>query len=103
MQIYAFDSEKRQVSAASAIRGCNYTCFECQGPVRLRGGNRRQLHFYHVESPEHCTLNKKSLNHIHTQHYIKKKLAPEEILLEVPFPKIGRIADVVWPAKKLIF
>ena len=41
--------------------------------------------------------------HIQTQCYLQKTLPPGECLLEVRFPSIGRIADAVWTAKKLIF
>ena len=33
----------------------------------------------------------------------KKALAPQEVWLEKSFPQIRRVADVVWPAQKIIF
>lgn len=34
---------------------------------------------------------------------IKKALAPQEVWVEKNFPQIGRIADVAWPAQKIVF
>ncbi|MFZ0565261.1 MAG: competence protein CoiA family protein [Chlamydiales bacterium] len=103
MQIYAFNEKGRLLTVHEALRHKNYICPECQNRVRLRGGMWRQLHFYHIDLSPSCSLSKKSLIHIHTQYALQKKLAPEKIWLEHPFPEIRRIADVVWPAKKLVF
>lgn len=102
MQIYAFDNEGNLQSAHQAHRGHLYTCPECKATVRVRGGRFRQLHFYHPESTL-CHLHGKSATHLHIQISLQKMLAPEIILIEQRFPTIGRIADVVWPAQKLIF
>lgn len=42
-------------------------------------------------------------SHKKVQLALKKALTPHEVWLEKNFPVIGRIADVVWPAQKLIF
>lgn len=102
MQIYAFDRVGHLVSAEDARKGENYCCPECRKNLRLRGGWQRQLHFYHLEST-FCRLKQKSLTHLHIQYALQKMLAPHEVWLEHRFPEIGRIADVVWPEKKLIF
>lgn len=102
MQIYAIDSLDQIIHVARACRGKVYTCPECQKPIRLRGGRFRQLHFFHLE-PTPCRLHSKSQTHLHIQHALQKMLAPERVLIEHRFPQIGRIADIVWPAQKLIF
>ena len=42
-------------------------------------------------------------SHRATQNALKNALAPEEVWLERNFSSIGRIADVVWPAQKVVF
>ena len=43
------------------------------------------------------------ISHRTIQLALKKALAPQEVWLEKSFPQISRVADVVWPAKKIIF
>ncbi len=103
MQIYAFNEKRNLICASRACRHQNYFCLECRGIVHLRGGEWRRLHFYHISPHERCALAKKSLIHLQVQYALQKMLSPEEVLLEQRFREINRIADVVWPAKKLIF
>ncbi|MCC5831626.1 MAG: hypothetical protein JJU12_01090 [Chlamydiales bacterium] len=42
-------------------------------------------------------------SHRFIQLAIKEALAPQEVWLEKSFPEIGRVADVVWPCRKIIF
>lgn len=81
----------------------NYICFECKSQVRLRGGLQRQKHFYHVDPNRSCKLGGKSLLHLQVQCYLQSLLPQGDCLLEHRFPRINRIADVVWLSKKLIF
>lgn len=102
MQIYALDHLNRTIHVEKAHRGHTYTCQECQKPVRLRGGKLRQRHFFHLETTP-CRLHGKSQTHLNIQLALKQMLSPQEVLIEHPFPFIGRIADLVWPDQKLIF
>ncbi|MFN0065944.1 MAG: competence protein CoiA [Chlamydiales bacterium] len=103
MQCHAYNVLGNRVQATEASRGLNYTCPECGGVVRLRGGQHRQLHFYHLHPPRECRQSGKSLMHLHMQLRLQKIISPEKSVIEHPFPSIGRIADVVWPAEKLLF
>ena len=102
MQIYALDHMSRLVHTRAAVRGIKYTCPECHQEVRMRGGRVRRSHFYHPDATS-CVLHGKSLTHIHIQCALQNMLSPEQVQLELRFPEIGRVADVVWPAQKLIF
>lgn len=101
MQIYALDEGKPTVaSKASRIR--TYTCPECQGVLRVRGGRFKKIHFYHISPPTHCFLSQKSEEHIQIQLYLAEQ-RKEESAIEHPFPNINRIADVVWKKEKIVF
>ena len=102
MQIYALDHKSRSVHARAAERGISYTCPECSKEVRMRGGLARQPHFYHLFATS-CFLQGKSLTHLQIQYALQTMLSPEQTLLEHRFPQIGRVADVVWPAQKMVF
>jgi competence protein CoiA len=102
MQIYAFDIQGTLIPVTQAHRGNIYRCPECGERVQPRGGRFRRLHFYHLKSTS-CRLHSKSLTHLHIQYALQQMLAPETTLLEHRFPQIGRVADVVWPAQRLIF
>ena len=103
MQLYALDPQKQLISAAQASRHRNYACLECQGVVRLRGGIHRQNHFFHLELGLTCHLSGKSMAHLQVQCLLQRLIPPGESRLEYRFPKINRIADVVWFQGKLIF
>jgi competence protein CoiA len=103
MQLYAKDSNQELIFVDRAERQKNYFCMECGTIVRVRGGIHRQNHFYHLEPHRTCFLHAKSLAHIHVQCHLQTLLSPEECHLEHAFPEIGRIADVVWAPRHLIF
>ena len=102
MQLIALDGQKR-IHANFAVKQSTYICPECLSPVRARSGPHRQAHFYHSSKNPLCHQNGKSLCHLHTQLAIAKELPPKEVELEVGFSEIGRIADVVWETKKILF
>jgi competence protein CoiA len=102
MQLIALDGQKR-IHANFAAKRSIYLCPECFNPLRVRSGPHRQAHFYHPSKNPLCYQNGKSLFHLNTQLAIAKQLPPKEAELEVAFPEIGRIADVVWEAKKILF
>lgn len=91
------------ISADQAKRQQDYFCPECDGIVRLRAGEQRLKHFYHLAKSAHCRQQNKSLEHIQTQRLIQEKIGFSLCRLEVPFPQINRIADVVWEEEKIIF
>src|SRR5690349_20431498 len=84
------------ISADQANRQQDYFCPECEGVVRLRAGEQRLKHFYHLAKSAHCRQQKKSLEHIQTQRFIQERIGASRCQLEVPFPSIARIADAVW-------
>jgi competence protein CoiA len=102
MQLYALDQGK-PLFASDAEKGKSYQCPECNAPVRVRGGPSRQIHFYHPVLPKKCRQHEKSQEHIRLQWKLFELFGPSESQIECPFPTIGRIADVVWHPKKLIF
>lgn len=100
VQLYAYDTTGRKVFIEEAIRGIDYFCMECQSEVRVRGGNWRQLHYYHQKNI-HCSQREKSLEHIAVQNKLVQEL--DGAKMEVVFPSIGRIADVAWNRMKIVF
>ncbi len=102
MQVYAFNKNQNRVFVEAAEQASDYSCLECGQTVRKRGGLHKQLHFYHLHPETSCRLNGKSAEHIAIQRYLKNLLG-ETCEEEVAFPHIGRIADIVWFSKNLIF
>jgi len=101
MQLYALDGSRKPILAEEAIREKAYLCPECLRPVRVRGGPHRQIHFYHIKKQSLCREQGKSLEHLQLQLFLKK-LFPA-IVLERPFPEIGRIADAHLEEEQIIF
>ncbi len=87
------------ILASHARRDIDYTCPECSGLVRCRGGQRRQTHFYHIRRPASCRQHGKSLAHLQIQLHLKS-LIPS---LEIEKRLQGRIADALWEKEKIIF
>ncbi len=100
MQVYAFD-ENRPLLAAEADKGINYCCPECRGIVRLRRGEQRQPHFFHLKLNPTCRLSQKGMIHLQLQYFVKNLFESAE--MEKSFPEIGRIADVADDQSKTIF
>ncbi len=103
MQLFALDKNGELIFARDAHKQSNYRCLECEGIIRLRAGSLRRAHFYHLSPPKSCQLHAKSMEHIQTQRYLQDILPKGDVALEHPFKPVGRIADVVWFSKKLIF
>lgn len=103
MQLFAIDENGLPIASNHADKQCNYRCYECKGIVRLRSGIHRRKHFYHVNATPACRLNGKSLVHLQVQCFVQSVLPQDESALEVPFPDIQRIADIVWESKKIVF
>jgi competence protein CoiA len=98
MQLYALDKSSL-VLANHAVRDRSYLCPECHGFVRIRGGGRRQIHFYHARRPASCRQHGKSLAHLQIQLHLKS-LIPS-LVLEKRFA--SRIADACWDQEKVVF
>lgn len=103
MQICANDENKRVIFAAEAVKHQDYFCVECNEPVRLRSGIYRQAHFYHIRPNGACRLHSKGLPHLMLQYYLRDLLPQGEVDLECRFDAIGRIADVAWHPRRLIY
>ena len=100
MLLLALD-EKKLITTFQAQKGKNYTCPDCGQSLRLRAGIRTQHHFYHHQGRLACRTQGRSLRHLAVQNRIASQL--EGAILERRFPEIGRIADVCWESKKIIF
>lgn len=103
MQFYALNDKGQAISAKQAQRHCNYLCIECGTRVRLRGGEHRQRHFYHLEAVRSCSLRQKGMVHLQLQNYLFHLLPENDCGLEQRFPSINRIADVAWFSQKIVF
>ena len=103
MQLYALDPDGNSILATEASRHTDYQCLECGSAVRLRKGDVRHPHFFHINEERECRQSGKSLRHLGVQLYLLALFSKGECSLEVRFEGIGRIADVVWHKKKLIF
>jgi len=103
MQLYALDEYRKVVFANHAKKHRNYTCFECQTSVRVRGGFHRQNHFFHIDAERSCRQNGKSMEHIQVQCLVQRTLPEDACVLEKRFPEINRIADAFWESEKLVF
>lgn len=103
MQLYALDRSSKIISAKNAHKKEVYFCLECGSPLYCRGGFYKQNHFYHIKANRTCRQNGKSEEHLQVQLFLQEALGEKECLLEKPFKEINRIADVVWPSKKLVF
>ncbi|SPJ31589.1 unnamed protein product [Candidatus Protochlamydia amoebophila UWE25] len=103
MQIYALNEKNEIIHAYHAHKKVNYRCIECNGHLRSRGGALRQRHFYHLEPNRACHLHRKGIIHIHIQNHFYTCLPKGDCQLEYRLPEIGRIADVVWLSKKIVF
>lgn len=102
MQLYALDEKECLVFAPHATKHRDYFCLECKSIVRRRGGDYRQVHYYHLSSVS-CHLSGKSMTHLQVQSHIVDLLPQGEAQMEYRFPAISRIADVVWLPQKLVF
>ncbi len=103
MQLYALNSKRQIVNANQAQKHCNYICTECGTCLRLRSGEHRQKHFYHLEPIRTCSLRKKGMIHLQLQNYLYHLLPANDCHLEYRFSEINRIADVIWISRKIVF
>ncbi len=100
MQIFGLNEEGEKVEAVLALKRVDYTCLECGAPLRVRRGFYQVAHFYHFKVGKPCSQRKKGKVHLNIQLDLQKRLQAK---MEVRFPEISRIADVVWEEKRLVF
>lgn len=100
MQIFGLNEEGEAIEAAFAYKQIDYTCIECGSPLRVRRGAYQIPHFYHYQSEKPCSQKKKGLVHLKIQLDLQNRMGAK---MEVPFPQIKRIADIVWDAHKIVF
>lgn len=103
MQTCAFDKNHKIIHTKAAIRQQDYYCLECFKIVRLRYGEHRRAHFYHIDPLTYCRQNGKTAQHLELQYYFFNQLPQNDCYLEHRFNSINRIADVVWISQKIIF
>jgi len=103
MQLYAHDRKNLPVMALTAHRQKNYRCMECGGVVRVRGGEHRRNHFFHLHPPVNCRQQGKSLIHLQVQWALQSLIPDVDSAMEHSFPQIGRIADFVWFSQNVVF
>lgn len=103
MQIYALDSSSVLIFADDANKHQDYQCVECYQTIRLRRGLHRKAHFYHVVPNRTCKQHAKGMPHLMLQQYLKNIMPQGEVELECQFETIGRIADVAWHPKRLVY
>ncbi len=102
MALYAVD-EDDLIFASHAEKGKSYLCMECFGPVKIRRGKDRFPHFYHLRSAPQCRLYSKSEDHLRAQIQLQKSFPPDVLQIERTFPDIGRVADLCWEHRKIVF
>ncbi|MCE5316355.1 MAG: hypothetical protein LLG04_03200 [Parachlamydia sp.] len=103
MQLFALDQDNHPVAARHASKKRDYICLECQAAVRCRSGPHRQAHFFHLKPSATCKLSGKGIEHLQVQCRLRQLLPEGECFLEHRFPELGRIADVAWLPRRLIF
>ncbi len=102
MQLFALDETGRLILADHATRQKDYVCRECKQLVRVRRGPHKRAHFFHNEPLRTCSQHGKSLEHLQVQRRLEE-LLKDQCSLERRFDAIGRIADVCWEKRKIIF
>lgn len=103
MQLYARDNTGKKCNVHSAKKGNDYFCLECDARVRVRSGELLRAHFYHIYDIASCRQAGKTEEHIAIQRLIQQQIGIGNAVEEMRFTSIGRVADVAWPDKKLIF
>ena len=103
MQTVAYDAQGELIAAYHAKRGEDYACAQCQSPVRKRSGLFQKAHFYHLSQGDTlCHRRDRSSVHREIQDFMQQEFHGE-LALEVRFPTIDRIADMVWQKENVIF
>ncbi len=101
MQLFALDHQGKPILASAAEKKRDYICPECSLHLRVRSGVHRQPHYYHIQPNINCSQHNKGMQHLQVQWQLYS-LLPNSFL-EVRFPAINRIADLVWESEKVVF
>ena len=70
MQLYAWNKKRQFIFSEVAQKQVDYFCPECRGILRVRGGEAKRRHFFHLTSTPECRQSNKTLEHIHIQKKI---------------------------------
>jgi competence protein CoiA len=103
MQWIALDENRHPITACRALKQTRYACPECSGFVQLRSGPHRKAHFYHMRAASLCAQHKKTEEHFGLQLLLASRIPDNKAQIERAFPEIGRIADVAWETRKIVF
>ena len=103
MQLYARDITGNTCNVHQAKKGNDYFCLECKARVRVRSGELLRAHFFHIHDHGSCRQAGKTEEHIAIQRLIQQQIGQSLCVEEMRFAQIGRVADVAWVEKKLIF
>ncbi len=93
LHLFALTEEGGTVFVKQAKRAVTYFCPGCQRGVRVRGE-----HFFHLGC-RNLSVSKSVLHQSIQDRFVEEIGAK----IEVFFPSINRIADVVWEEEKIIF
>ncbi len=102
MQFFA-DDHGQIIAADEGIKGRDYLCPTCKKILRVKEGPCRRKHFFHKNSSPCASSRSKSARHVNVQRHLINALPQGEAFPEKRFPSIRRIADIAWPAQRLIF
>ncbi len=106
MQLWALDAEldeEKAIHVEAAKASKEYYCVECKLPVRLRTSPLGVKHFFHIALSENCRQHQRSPLHMKVQDLLCKNFSEGECKQEVRFKEIGRVADIVYYPRKIIF
>lgn len=98
---FAFDAKRHIIPISRAQKNIFYTCIEC-GKKLIPKLKAKSPHYAHAQQGA-CRQKGTSLTHTQTQRSVQALFPCGTCFLEHPFPKLGRIADVYYPKRKLIF
>lgn len=101
MQRFALTEEGKRVSAEEALSQVNYVCPECLSLVRLKKGEVKVAHFFHLEEGRECRWKTRFQVHTSIQENIAQRLG--NCTVECFFPEISRIADIAYHPSKVVF
>lgn len=101
MQRFALSEKGERVSAEEAVSQVNYVCPECLSLVRLKRGEIKVAHFFHLEEGRACRWKTRCQVHTSIQENIAQRLG--NCTVECFFPEISRIADIAYHPSKVVF
>lgn len=103
MQRYALTCEGTRVFAEEALPQVDYCCPECLGRLRVRQGEIKIAHFFHLEEKRECRWRTRFQTHSTIQEVLVQQLGEESCTRECFFPEISRIADIAYHPLNIVF